>query len=204
MTLDADAQMREIDAAERRYQEARAALLRPDGTLVYTDHDERETSLWFDFRKDLSRITSAVDVATAEARATLAALAQADPTAGLTTDDLARADLRSRLLAEDARDLPGETVTARARAALEGGSRADRYAHLRVLRSLLRDLDPREGLALRTLADELAASLTDQTKRQAAERTLEAAGAVAAHIGATRYRVETYARPGRPATPARA
>src|SRR3712207_3649662 len=110
MPLDPDAQMRAIDEAERRYQEARAALLKPDGTPVYTDHDEREAALWFDFRRDLSRITTAVDAATAEARATLAALARADPTAGLATEELTRTDVRSRLLTEDARDIPLETV----------------------------------------------------------------------------------------------
>jgi len=84
--------MRAIDEAERRYQEARAALLKPDGTPVYTDHDEREAALWFDFRRDVSAITKAVDEAITEARATLAARAQADPTAGLTAEELTRAD----------------------------------------------------------------------------------------------------------------
>ena len=192
MTIDTDALLRRVDDAERRYQDARAALRNQDGTPIYTDHDAREAAASMDFRKALSAISAEVDTAAAEASATLAALDHADPTAGLTTDELTRVDVRSRLLTEDARDLPTDVVLARARAALESGARGERYTWLRVIRSLVRGKDEREGLTLRALADELAASLTDQAARSRAEATIAAAQTVSGEIGAKRYMAQTY------------
>ena len=119
MTIDTDALLRRVDDAERRYQDARATLRNQDGAPIYTDHDAREAAAAMDFRKALSAISAEVDTAAAAASVALAALDHADPTAGLTTDELTRVDVRSRLLAEDARDLPAETLIARARGACE-------------------------------------------------------------------------------------
>jgi len=205
MTFDAAALERRIDAAAHQFGEQRRALVRADHSPLYAPAEQRarEQAASVAFRQELTRIGQAADAARDAATATLAETETADITAGFSTDELTRADVRSRLLAEDARDLPQDVVITRARLALDGGVRDERYTQLRVARSLLRGQDEREGVALRHVAAELAASLQDATKRDQAERTIADADRVSGTLGVVRYETERYTRLSRPVTTTR-
>ena len=124
MTFDAAALERRIDAAAHQFGEQRRALVRADHSPLYAPAEQRarEQAASVAFRQELTRIGQAADAARDAATATLAETETADITAGFSTDELTRADVRSRLLAEDALDLPQDVVIARARLALDGGA----------------------------------------------------------------------------------
>ena len=212
MSTDPTALERDIDAAEARYQQALAALNRPDGSPMYAPDEqrEREQAARAAFSKDLAAISERLDA--------IVAVEAVDPTKTMTTVELERIGLRTPIVTEDLRNLPEAVQVARLRAALTSGERAERYVALRAGRALLAERNARRGQEPTTLRNgrpvvtppdyselaavvrELEAGFIDSARRQRAEERIAAAQRVSGALGARRYMAAQYGPDRRRAT----
>lgn len=216
MTFDPAALERTIDGAESRYRESLTSLARPDGAPRFSPAEQREQEdrIRSAFRAELAGVGEQLDTAITTAEAEIAAVDAVDPTSSFATSELERISVRTAIVTDDLRHLPGAQQLARFRAVVDSGDRAERYAYLRAGRMLLAeqetDAGDRRGVLPRSMTPigELVAVLergfTDVPRRERAEARIAAAQSVSFKLGETRYMAVTYgSRSPRSATPTR-
>jgi hypothetical protein len=203
-----------IDAAQATLDAGRKALLRADGTRVYSDaeHVEREAQLYTEYRRALAAASKAANEAIAAAEATLSE-GPDDPLHSLTPAELDRANALREFVREDAATLPLRELVDRVEAALRVGGKPELYLWQRGVRARLAALpadrygiptDHRELVGLEALLGRLDEKLTDPAKQarrereraEARERQAAAMGVIG-HAAATSIIEETYGRRGR-------
>jgi len=138
-----------VEQAQRRLAEGRAALLRKDGTRLYSDteHAEREAALLAAYSQTLNEASQAAQAAIHEADALLSR-PDADPLSSLSAGELERANALLLFTERDAELLSLQELAGRMELALEG-DKATRYVWYRVADRLVRQWQngARNGIA---------------------------------------------------------
>jgi len=177
-------EVRILDTALARFQEAERGLLRPDGSKRYADeeHGERIQGLLASLDDTLEHVAETATTAIAKARGALATLDTADPLDSLNGEGQARAAARRDFIKEDAASLPLARIAAVVTGALASDDRPllvlwHRYLGLRLEaeRQQGRRVGPHDAdaAAFAVFRDLEARVLGDPEKRQERRRALE-------------------------------
>ena len=119
-----------IQQATARREEAEAALLRPDGSRYYSDeeHAERVRAIRARHRAEFDAIDAEIEERAGRAQADLETLENADPAAGLSTEELQRAAAMNQFVGAEVEGLSLANLARRCRAAASSGDKAMLYA----------------------------------------------------------------------------
>ncbi len=127
-----------VEQAQRILAEGRKALLRPDGSRMYSDaeHVERDHALLATYNQTLAEASQAAQAAIHEADALLSR-PDADPLSSLSASELERANALLLFTERDAELLSLQELAGRMELALEG-DKATRYVWWRAADRLVR------------------------------------------------------------------
>lgn len=153
---------RTLDGALQRLQTGEAALLRPDGTRLWSDdeHERKASELRDTFTASVATVEELATAEYASARQAEEMLEVVDPADTLTEAELGRANQRLAITESDWRDLPVDQLIANARAALASGDRARAYLQWR---GCYRRLQAEQAAGRRVSAVELGTVYHDLT-----------------------------------------
>lgn len=120
----------QIEQATTRREQQEAALLRPDGSKYYSDagHNERVAAIRREAEADFDRIETGIEERIERAQGELEALENADPAAGLSTEELQRAAAMSQFVGAEVETVSTQDLARRCRVVAASGDRAAMYA----------------------------------------------------------------------------
>ncbi len=189
---------RAAEAGAARVRRERAALVRPDGSPMFTPQEqaERERAMLegagVAYDAATSRYGALADAERATAEAALTTLDGEDGWSRLTEAERAAASTRQPFIAEDAATLTAPELARRARAAIAAKDKASGYLWLRGLERRPRTT-PADGAELGTVLAELRALLGldgQAERRRTIERKIEATKSLKGRVDTARRRVD--------------
>jgi hypothetical protein len=121
----------QIDRMAEAKEHEEAKLYREDGTKLYSEdeHAERMSDIGRRFRAAMDAIDEEVEAQVAAAEETLLVAENADPTDGLSTEELASANVRRPFVSDEVFTLTLEKLVDRCRAVLAQGDRPAMFLH---------------------------------------------------------------------------
>jgi hypothetical protein len=157
-----------IDAAAERHEQARKALLRSDGSQVYSDAEQaaREAELRGQFEAELVAIEGSIEEHIARAEEELLRLEHADPSSALPPEELEAAGRRRAFVADEVSGHTAAGLEDRVKAVMASGDRAGQFLYLHHLRLKAQEnsTPEPERLVLGQLAAQLERSLDPEAE----------------------------------------
>ncbi len=160
----------QIQQATTRRDQQEAALLRPDGTKIYGEQEDKERrhAIRREFEATMGRVEADISERVAAAQEEILIHENADPASSLSTEELQRAAAMNAFVAGEVESLSVADLVRRCRTAAGSGDRAAMYA---LAHHAGRRADEEET------AFELAEAVADLRRKLAPEREAKMAKA---------------------------